>query len=320
MHNAIDLAILVAIAAMLIWSAIRALRIRNKLVKWGSVGLATAWAVAAVLLSGLAIAGQLKLQSRSAPIPQVNVAGTAEQVQRGRAIANSFCEACHAGELSGGLDIGEHFPISVGSFTSANLTPAGRISRWSDGEIFRAIRNSIDADGRWMIIMSYTNAGKLSDEDIEALIAYLRSRPATGRRTNDPPDQLNLLGMLLLGAGMLPGPRPVAVDVIAAPPKGPTARYGEYILSYQDCRACHGADLTGGVQGQIGPIGPGLAMVRDWKLEEFVSTLRTGIDPSGHRLGKEMPWQVIARMDDDELTAIYEYLVRLPDPQSSAAR
>jgi hypothetical protein len=48
---------------------------------------------------------------------------------------------------------------------------AGRLNRWSDGEIFRAIRNGIDADGRWLIVMSYTNAGKLSDDDTRALIA-----------------------------------------------------------------------------------------------------------------------------------------------------
>ena len=124
----------------------------------------------------------------------------------------------------------------------------------------------------------------------------------------------------MLGAGLLPGPKPVSTENIAAPPKGPTAQYGEYILSYQDCRACHGADLTGGVEGQLGPVGPGLTLVKEWKLEQFVSTLRTGIDPGGHQLGKEMPWQPMSKMDDDELGAIYEYLIRLSDTQSSAAR
>ena len=63
--------------------------------------------------------------------------------------------------------------MPVGSFVSANLTPAGRLRGWSDGEIFRAIRNSVDADGRWLMLMSYTNAGKLSDDDILAVIAYI---------------------------------------------------------------------------------------------------------------------------------------------------
>jgi cytochrome c553 len=93
-----------------------------------------------------------------------------------------------------------------------------------------------------------------------------------------------------------------------APDKSPTAQYGAYILSYQDCRACHGADLTGGVRGQIAPIGPSLQRVKSWKAEQFIATFRTGRDPSGRQLSEVMPWRTIGRMDDEELTAIYEYL------------
>ena len=79
-------------------------------------------------------------------------------------------------------------------------------------------------------------------------------------------------------------------------PKAATIEYGQYILSYQDCRSCHGANLGGGVQGQFGPVGPGLALVKEWKLEDFISTLRTGIDPTGHHLDeKRMPWRAIGR-------------------------
>jgi mono/diheme cytochrome c family protein len=95
--------------------------------------------------------------------------------------------------------------------------------------------------------MSYTNAGKLSDDDIQALIAYIRSQPAAGQETVNPPDRLNLLGVIMLGAGMLPGGKPVFTGVITAPQKGPTVQYGEYVLSYQDCRECHGANLAGGL-------------------------------------------------------------------------
>jgi mono/diheme cytochrome c family protein len=322
MHNIAGLLVLISIAAFLVWSSIRALQIKSSFLKWSSVSLAALLAAAASLASALTIAGLHKLHARTAPIPELSVGRTPELVHRGQAIADSFCSACHSnnGPLSGGEDIGDHFPIPVGSFVSANLTPAGRLGHWSDGEIFRAIRNSVDADGNWLIVMSYTNAGKLSDHDIRALIAYLRSRPAAGQETGDPPDRLNLLGVIMLGAGMLPGPKPTSTGVITAPPKRPTARYGEYILSYQDCRACHGADLTGGVQGQLGPLGPGLALVKEWKLEQFVSTMRTGTDPAGHELSKEMPWRSIGKMDDEELGAIYQYLIHLPDFQSSATR
>jgi mono/diheme cytochrome c family protein len=310
------LVILFLIAIMLAWSAVRAWRSENQFLRWGGAGsaclLALAVSAAIVLLGG----GLLKLNARTAPVPALKVAATPDQIQRGRAIANSFCGACHSktGTLTGGVDIGEHFPIRVGSLVSSNLTPAGQLRNWSDGEIFRAIRNGIDARGRWLIVMSYTNAGKLSDEDIEAVIAYIRSQPAAGETTPDPPDQLNPLGLMMLTAGMLPGGKPIQSGAIKAPPHRPTAQYGEYILSFQDCRECHGADLKGGVQGQLAPIGPGLGLVKDWKLEDFISTMRTGIDPAGHELGERMPWRPIGKMDDEALTAVYEYLAQSGGP------
>jgi hypothetical protein len=54
--------------------------------------------------------------------------------------------------------------------------------------------------------------------------------------------------------------------------------------------------------------------VKEWKLEEFVATMRTGVDPSGHELNEQMPWRPIGKMDDEELGAVYEYLVHLPGP------
>jgi mono/diheme cytochrome c family protein len=304
---------LIILAALLAWASLRAWRAKNGFVKWGGTGLAALLSAAAVLVSGIALIGLYDVHARSAPALDLKVAGTPEQIARGRAISDGFCSACHSktGTLTGGLNLGEDFPVPIGSFVSSNLTPAGQLSHWSDGDIFRAIRNGIDRDGRWLVIMSYTNAGKLSDDDTKALIAYIRSVPAAGTPTANPPDHLNMLGLVMLGAGKLPKGKPVSTGIIAAPPSGPTLQYGEYILSYQDCRACHGDKLTGGVPGQLGPIGPDLNLVKGWTFEEFVATMRTGVDPNGHQLAKQMPWRPIGRMSDEELRAVYEYLTHL---------
>jgi cytochrome c553 len=321
MLNLIELLMLIAAAALFARLSTRAWRAKNMLLKWGGTGLAGVLAIALSLLSIVAIAGAFKLHLhlRSAPVPDLRVTGSSEQILRGKVIAESFCGACHSrtGTLTGGVDIGKDFPIPVGSFISSNLTPAGPLKHWSDGEIFRAVRNAIDADGRWLMIMSYTNAGRLSDDDIRALIAYIRHQPAAGSVTVDPPDQLNPLGLIMLGAGLLPPGKPVFTGVVTAVPKGADIQYGEYILSYQDCRECHGAHLTGGVPGQLGPIGPDLNVVKGWKREEFIAAMRTGKDPSGHEINEQMPWRPIGKMDDEELSAIYEYLTHMPESQSA---
>jgi mono/diheme cytochrome c family protein len=314
MLNIVIGVVLIAAAAFFCWAGFRAWRAKKRLVKWAGAGAAALLAAVASLLIAVTVAGLFKLHARTAPIPDLKVVATPERLLRGEAIASSFCDGCHSktGPLTGGFDVGKDIAVPIGSFVSSNLTPAGDLSRWSDGEIFRAIRNGVDADGHWLVIMSYTSAGHLSDDDINALIAYIRTRPAAGQPTANPPDALSPLGFLMLGAGLLPAAKPIITGTIHAPPKSRTAQYGEYILSYQDCRECHGHDLSGGVAGQLAPIGPGLSLVKDWKPEDFVTAMRSGVDPGGHELSDQMPWRQIGQMDDDELGAIYEYLTHLP--------
>jgi mono/diheme cytochrome c family protein len=210
--------------------------------------------------------------------------------------------------------------MPLGAFVSANLTPAGPLKDWSDAEIFRAIRNGIDRDGNVLFAMSGARGRHLSDEDVKAVIAYLRSQPAVPDETPKPLDQFNPLALILVGAGVIPEGEPPISEAITMPPKGPTAEFGKYILSYQDCVLCHGADLSGGTAVQLAPVGPSLSVIKNWTQDEFIATLRTGVDPNGHALNnKLMPWQNIGRMDDDELAAVYAYLVSAPLTAAQAA-
>lgn len=314
MQNIVTLIAMVSFIGLLVWLGVCAFRAKRPRLRWCGVALAAMLAVPVSGVSALTVAGIVRQHARSAPIPDMKVEATSDQIARGKAVADGFCAGCHSktGVLSGGGDVGKDLPVPIGSFVPANLTPAGALKHWSDGEIFRAIRNGIDAQGRWLAIMSFTNAGRLSDDDTKAVIAYIRSLPASGEQTPDPPDRFSLLGLAMLGAGLLPDAKPVFTGVIIAPPKGPTARYGRYLLSYQDCRECHGKDLAGGVPGQLPPLGPDLGIVKDWSQAQFITTMRTGVDPNGHRLDEQMPWRPIGRMDDDELAAIYQYLAALP--------
>jgi hypothetical protein len=39
--------------------------------------------------------------------------------------------------------------------------------------------------------------------------------------------------------------------------------------------------------------------------------LRTGVDPAQHQLGEAMPWRQFGQGTDDDLRAIYQYLISL---------
>ena len=315
--NILGWLVFVALAVLFGWLALRLWRVKNRFLKWAGALISSVISLVLALVSIVMLIGMVKFYTpQKVAIPDINVPLTPENIQRGEHLANSFCTSCHSttGELplTGGVDLAKDISIPLGSFVSVNLTPAGPLKDWTDGEIFATLRTGVDPDGRRLINMSYMRARHMSDEDIQAVIAYLRSQPAVVNETQDPPDRVNLLAIFLSGAGMLPPFQPPVTGPITAPPKGPTREYGEYIVSFQDCRDCHGEDLKGGKEGQLAPIGWNLQLVKNWTTEQFTTTMRTGVDPNGYHISENMPWKAIGRMDDVELEAIHTYLASLP--------
>ena len=284
------------------------------------VGLLLGGLVVLILLALLGVylnAQRLLAQRPDNPVRPLAVAGTPEQVARGRYLVTAIpgCVSCHASNpiseppiLDGALmeDV-----RTFGDFYAPNLTPGGRLREYSDGELERAIREGIGRDGRALAIMPSENFRRMPDEDIAAVVAYLRTQPPVERET--PPLRPNLLGYILIGTGLAaPSVQPPVQDV-SAPPRGPTPVYGEYLSQIGDCRACHGPVLDGQNRSTGAPPGPSLRVVKGWTDEQFIRTLRAGIDPSGHALNPSvMPWPQFGRATDDDLRALYEYLKSLP--------
>jgi cytochrome c553 len=91
--------------------------------------------------------------------------------------------------------------------------------------------------------------------------------------------------------------------------------YGEYLSGM--CTSCHGADLSGKQSSEPGaPIAPNLTPgggAGAWTAEEFILTMRTGVNPGGHQLDPQyMPWKSFGKLADEELQAIWIYLASLP--------
>lgn len=251
------------------------------------------------------------------PPPDLTVAGTPEQITRGEYLSNVACRDCHGANdgknmpLSGGLDLlvgeGEDDFSFAGSMVAANLTPGGILADRTDGELFRAIRYGYGKYGR-LGMMTGLPYRELSDEDIKAIIAFLRSQDAVTTATNGG-DHLNLIGIILIyGEAFFPLPENND-GVIPALPQGRTAEYGQYVATFGECRGCHGPDMTGTEATAISPAVPNPRLFAGAvTLEEFIQTMRTGIRPNGEALADLMPWENASRMTDDDLAALYTYL------------
>jgi len=312
--NILSLVILVAASSGLVWLAWRAWHARNIFARVAAGLLSSLLALILVAVSVVAAIGLVKIYApRGGPIQDIHAQGSPQQIARGEHITQAFCASCHSTTggmpLTGGVDMAKDLPFPLGSFVSVNLTPAGPLKNMSDGEILRVLREGADPNGRWLPIMSNVSVKHMSDEDLMAVIAFLRSQEPVENVTQQPPDKINLLGAIMIGVGLLPMEPPV-VGPITAPPMAATAEYGAYILSYQDCRTCHGPDLTGGTNPLL-PRGPSLRVVKGWTQDQFITTLRTGVNPGGHMLSDVMPWKQIGKMDDVELSALYLHLVSL---------
>lgn len=294
----------------------RAWRSRRAWIRWPGVflaGLAAVLLLAVILVSALGTA-RLYLP-KEVSRGEFPVKHTPENIARGEHLARVVCASCHSPDrtnplpLAGGdrslsVDVG----LPLGTIIAPNITSASDIANWSDADLAVAIRQRIAPDGR-PILMPALALSNLGDEDLAAVIAYLRSQPAIENPT--PAVKPTLLTAALAGIGLFELSTPGAMQPITAPARGVTPEYGKYIVDYMDCRACHGEDLTGGdsplsLGTNLTYIVPGLSE------EEFVSIMRTGVNRSGRQIDPNMmPWIEIGRLDDDELSALYLYLSNL---------
>lgn len=314
MFDTIGVIILLVLAALAAWLAGKSRRAKNGAVKWVGMVLSSVVAAALVLVVCVVVVGfyRVNFPRYRASAADVKIVATPERLARGEKFAK-VCAGCHSPDGKPPL-VGRNFlegdAPPAGTLYAANLTPAGEIKDWSDGEVIRAIREGLHKSGRTLIIMPSESFRNLSDDDVHSIVAYLRAQPPAGE--NRPATKLNVVGAALIGAGLpFASAQPPITQPVVSPPEGVSAEYGKYLVSVLACQECHGKDLAGRKPGGPGPpAGPNLtAIVPTWSAEGFVRTLRTGVDPASHTLADAMPWKdVSAFANDDDLMAIYSYL------------
>jgi mono/diheme cytochrome c family protein len=241
-------------------------------------------------------------------------------VARGQHIATiRGCIDCHTGNLAGGKFI--DVPL-LGTVYASNLTRGknGAASFFTDADWDRAIRHGVKPDGKPLLVMPAQEFTALSDEDLAAVVAYLKSVPPVDTEPRE--NRVGPLGRFLEVAGkaiVVPAshldhsaPRP------PAPPAGPTAEYGAYLITA--CSGCHGEKLSGGpVPGSPPETPPALNLTPDpatglgkWTEADFTRAVREGKKPDGSDVRAPMPVKLTAQLTDDEIHALWLYLRSVP--------
>lgn len=297
----------------------------RKPLKWLGIGVGSVLSLGLIAVMGLYGYSHYKLNRsynlRVSPLP---VPTDAASIERGRHLATAVtkCIDCHGPNLAGKVFIDDP---GLGRIVAANLTrgKGGIAGQYRDEDWVRTIRHGVRPDGKAALLMPASEYGHLTDADLVAIIAYLKTVPAVD---NELPDStVGPVGRALYLAGQLPLTQADALDHYAARPASltivPNADYGAYLATVGGCIGCHGPNLSGGsVPGtppdhpafppaaNITPAGP----MGQWSETTFRTAMRTGIRPDGSQMAEFMPWKLIGQMSDDEITALYRYLQTVP--------
>ncbi len=297
----------------------------KKIFKWIGIVLGSLVGLILVLAAVFYLIGNARLtKTYNFPADNIIIPTDAVSIKRGQHLAKMLCAGCHGENLSGKTG---WFPAGpMGSIDSPNLTSgAGGIGKeyTADEEYVRAIRHGVDPEGKPIYMPAVVAFSSMSDEDLGAIIAYLKTIPSVDHQTNG--QNFSALGKILIGAGVfgkLPVEEASHAAHVTAPAAGATAEYGHYLVTIGDCKSCHGQQLAGGPfpDPSVTMLSPNLTPggeLAAWSEQDFIITMRTGITPSGHKMNPDyMPWKDISVGTDDELKAIFMYLQSLPKTET----
>lgn len=272
------------------------------------------------------------------PTPEIEATDDPEVIAEGEYLFHTVahCTACHVPkETVFSMEDGERLaPVGgtvwefgpLGTLRSPNITshPQTGIGDWTDGEIARVIRHGIRPDDKPAMMMTF--AGPLSDEDLTAIISYMRTIEPVDNAT--VPADVTLFGKAMFRGPLsfFASPRPPEMTPPDYVPRGEVSvERGRYLTDGPGmCVYCHSEldvdtgeieglpfaggtpepDLTDSTMEIVAPNITTGGVLENWTKEIFMTRMR------GDRAveGSNMPWENYRGMTDEDLESIYLYL------------
>lgn len=224
-------------------------------------------------------------------------------VAEGRRLAliRGCYDGCHGTAVEGGVFFEQP---GLGRLVAPDLTRIA--ATHTDAELERVIRQGVRQNGRSTVGMPSSMFYHLTDEDLGAIIAFLRSLPPS----NGPLTEIRLGPLARIGVVLKKyEPQVAMIDrSIARPTAAALADplvHGRY-LALTSCTECHGLDLRGSPDGSTPPV----AIAATYSAEEFVRLMRTGTARGDRelRLMSEVARGRFAHFTDPEISALHTWL------------
>jgi mono/diheme cytochrome c family protein len=257
-------------------------------------------------------------------------------VVKGEYIAKAAgCFTCHTARKQKGKSFAGGRPLRTfyGTFYTPNITPDmdTGIGSWSEADFTRALREGIRPDGDQLYpVFPYTAYTKLSDDDVHALWAYLRSVTAV-KQANKPhelqwyaPPRFMVWFWKMLY--FTPG------RYRENPQKSLRWNRGAYLVeAVAHCSECHTPrNILGGKDSSLRFAGarneeedfvaPNITPdkktgISDWSKGDLVTYFQTGLTPDGDSAGSVMADVIddgLSHLRKGDLQAIADYVRTLP--------
>ncbi len=253
-------------------------------------------------------------------------------VARGGYLVNTVmtCNNCHtpmgpngpdfSKALSGGLVFDEP-PFKV---TGSNITQDKEtgIGGWTDAQIKHLLRTGQRPNGVQIAeVMPTSFYGILTERDMDAIVAYLRTVKPVKNKVPDPIYKIRLPHHLFPG-GEKPYTEAMLTDKVTK---------GFYLATAAHCMECHtpfgakGKDFVGDLgKGGMefpGPWGKSVSAnitsskakgLGDWTDAQIKAAITQGVSKDGHKLKPPMGYPYYARMTGEDIDAIVAYLRTVP--------
>jgi mono/diheme cytochrome c family protein len=281
------------------------------------------------LLSGWAVGLSWLPVSAASPSPA--------DIARGKYVfgATGGC-GCHTKKKEPVNSGGRRYDGPFGTVYSSNITPDREtgIGKWTDEQLITAIRLGRRPNGERLIpVHPYTVFNGMAEEDLHALVAYLRTLPPVNRPT--PPKKITVP---LFETVFLPAWLAAFAPRETPPPAAPTSGIarGEYLVrAVAHCGECHtprtltmatdnSRFLAGNPKGK-GPEGaevPNITPDKEtgltWTVPQIADYLGTGNKPDGDVAGSLMGEVIQGTaagykdLTESDRLAIAQYLKSIP--------